>query len=175
MEAMRLILVRHGPAETRDPERWPDDLVRPLTSRGANRARRAAVGLARLEPRIERVLTSPATRCVETARVLSAALGLRDEPSRLDALLPEGDPGEAIRMLTREHGGSVVALVGHEPGLSGLAAALLKMRSGSLALKKSGACALELADGGTRTPQLRWWLSPAALRAIKQRRKGKVS
>jgi phosphohistidine phosphatase len=175
MDAMRLILVRHGPAEPRDAARWPDDLARPLTPRGVGRMRRAASGLARLEGGIERVYTSPATRCVESSRLLAAALGLRGEPARLDALLPGAAPIEAVRQLQRDHGSSAVALVGHEPELAGFAATLLGARAGAFAFKKAGACALELSTEGPLVARLRWWLPPVALRAIKQRGGGKVA
>jgi phosphohistidine phosphatase len=175
MERMRIVLVRHGPAEPRDPVRWPDDLARPLTSRGESRMRRAAAGLARLERGIERVYTSPATRCVESARLLAAALGLRGEPARLDALAPGGAPVEALRPLARDHGNAAVALVGHEPELAEFAASLLGAAAGTLSFKKAGACALELVEDGRLAARLRWWLRPAALRAIKQVRRGKVA
>jgi hypothetical protein len=43
---MKIILFRHGPAESRDPERWPDDAERPLTPRGEKRTRLAALEAA---------------------------------------------------------------------------------------------------------------------------------
>ncbi len=172
---MRLVLLRHAPAEPRDPVHWPDDLARPLTPRGVSRMRRAAAGLARLERGIERVYSSPAVRCVESARLLALALGLRDEPARLDALLPGAAPLESVRQLAREHAASAVALVGHEPELSEFASALLGVRPGSISFKKAGACALELAADGPLAAKLRWWLPPAALRAVRQRGRGKVA
>src|SRR5262249_34655973 len=86
---MRLILFRHGPAGERDANRWPDDSERPLTLRGAQLTRRAAAGLARLEPGIEQVATSPFVRARETARVLADVLRI-GEVEELDALRPGG-------------------------------------------------------------------------------------
>ena len=40
---MRVILFRHGPAEVRDPSRWPEDTERPLTRRGEKRSRRGKI------------------------------------------------------------------------------------------------------------------------------------
>ena len=85
---MRIILFRHGPAERRDDPRWPDDLTRPLTTRGAARTRRSARGVARLEPRAGRVFTSPAKRAAESAQLLAAALGVA-EPEPLVSLAPD--------------------------------------------------------------------------------------
>jgi phosphohistidine phosphatase len=171
---MRLILFRHGPAEPRDAERWPDDLARPLTPRGAQRTRRAASGLARLEPRIAKVFTSPALRCVESARCLAAELhgaGLEV----IAALAPGADPRALLRAVAREGKEAVVALVGHEPDLAELAAALLGMSPRALAFKKAGACSLDWSGPGPGGTSLRWWLGPGVLRAIRQRRKGGVA
>jgi 8-oxo-dGTP diphosphatase len=75
-----LLLVRHAWAGRSD--QWDgDDDLRPLDERGQEQAR-ALVSL--LEPyEVERVLSSPATRCVDTVVPLAAARGLdievRDE------------------------------------------------------------------------------------------------
>jgi len=172
---MRLILIRHGPAEDRDPERWPDDLARPLTARGENRSRNAAAGLARLEPHIGKVFSSPAVRALGTARSLGLELGGAVPVEVLAALAPGGDPHELLRAVAREGREATVAIVGHEPDLTGLAAMLLGMRAESLGFKKAGACAIEWTAPGLGEARLRWWLAPAALRAIRQRRRGRVA
>ncbi|NUR76504.1 MAG: NUDIX hydrolase, partial [Thermoleophilia bacterium] len=70
------LLVRHASAGNRD-EWTGDDADRPLDERG----RAQALGLVeRLTPfRIERILTSPARRCVETVEPLARARGLDAE------------------------------------------------------------------------------------------------
>ena len=77
---MSLLLVRHAWAGHSD--QWDgDDELRPLDERGTQQAR-ALVSL--LEPfEVERILSSPATRCVDTVVPLAASRGLdvevRDE------------------------------------------------------------------------------------------------
>ena len=66
----------------------------------------------------------------------------------------------------------MVALVGHEPGLGELAAALLGMSPRSLTFKKAGACSLEWTAPGPGGTRLRWWLGPGALRAIGKKKNG---
>ncbi len=168
---MRLLLFRHGPAEPRDAERWPDDLARPLTPRGVERTRRAAAGLARLEPRIEKVFTSPALRCVESARLLASELGASGGLEVIALLAPEADQRALLRAVAREGPDAVVALVGHEPELGELAAALLGMSPRSLVFKKAGACSLEWSAPGPGGTRLRWWLAPSALCAVRRKRK----
>jgi phosphohistidine phosphatase len=173
---MRIVLFRHGPAETRDPARWPDDSLRPLTTRGIEVTRRAARGVARMEPGITRVLSSPATRALETARLLATALDLGAEPELLPLLAPEGAWRVALEKLAGMQDDAVVALVGHEPGLNLIAGGLLSAEGdGSLALKKAGACSITCDVPEPGQGRLRWWLRPAALRAVKPLKKGRVA
>jgi phosphohistidine phosphatase len=70
---MRIVLFRHGPAGERDPEQWPDDAQRPLTSKGEQRTAAAAAGLRRLRPDVRQVFTSPLLRALQTAQVAARA------------------------------------------------------------------------------------------------------
>ncbi len=72
---MNLLIIGHATAFERDGKRWPDDRMRPLTSKGIARARQAAKGLKRLVDRPERILTSPLTRTKQTAEILTQFAG----------------------------------------------------------------------------------------------------
>ncbi|MGI9116098.1 MAG: SixA phosphatase family protein, partial [Gaiellales bacterium] len=67
-----VVIVRHAIAEERDPQRWPDDGLRPLTAFGRERFAPAARGLGTLVGRPERVLASPYVRTWQTAEILCA-------------------------------------------------------------------------------------------------------
>ena len=173
---MRIILFRHGPAETRDDRRWPDDLERPLTERGTSRTRRAARGITRLEPATSRVLSSPASRALKTAELLHDALRLDGAPEVLECLAPGGSLRDTLVRLGKLGADTPVAVVGHEPDLSQLAAALLfSAEAGALAFKKAGACAIDCDLPKRGHGRLRWWLTPGALRALRPVRKGSVA
>jgi phosphohistidine phosphatase len=173
---MRIVLFRHGLADQLDPERWPDDMLRPLSSRGIPRTRRAARGVARLEPGIRQVFTSPAARASDTARLLVTALGRAGEPVELPSLTPDGAWRATLKRLAEEAADTTVALVGHEPGLSALAAALLlSAEARALGFKKAGACSIDCDAPAAGRGHLRWWLGPGALRAIRSFKKGRVS
>jgi len=174
---MRIVLFRHGPAGPRDASRWPDDLARPLTEEGAERTRRAARGVACLEPGVRKVFASPALRTLASARLLSEALELHGEPEVLSSLAPDGVWRETLKQLSREAEDANVALVGHEPGLGVLAASLLlSAEVNALSFKKAGACAIECDVPELGRGRLRWWLRPAALRAMRphKNKKGRV-
>src|SRR5947209_8335702 len=102
------VLIRHAHAGSR--ERWAgrDDRLRPLSKKG----RRQAEGLVRSLHTIplERVLSSPYRRCVETVEPLARARDLRIEET--DALA-EGAGLEAVLALLRELAGRPSALCTH--------------------------------------------------------------
>ncbi len=169
---MRLVLFRHGPAGDRDPVRWPDDRLRPLTDKGAARTRQVALALAGLERDLGHVFSSSLERAEQTAALLAEAAEL-ETPTALDALEPGGSWRDAIAAIAErlEQGlldeSDTVALVGHEPELGKLAGVLLFGAPQSLPLKKAGACAIDF-DGAPEpgAGQLRWFLGPRVLRSL---------
>ena len=166
---MQVILFRHGPAGRRDAGRWPDDALRPLTTRGAQRTIAAALGLGSLAGRITHVATSPLARAVETARVLREALEL-PRPTTLDALAPGGGYRRVLEWLRALESESCVVLVGHEPDLGKLAGVMLFGAPAALPLKKSGACAIDFVSEVTPgSGRLQWFLPPRTLRRLSKR------
>jgi len=162
---MIILLFRHGPAGKADPARWPDDRVRPLTSRGVKRTTLAARGLVGVVDSIDLIVTSPLIRAAETARLLAEAAGV-DRLQTLDLLAPGGSERKLIEFLRRQSKQGTVALVGHEPDLGRLAAHLA-IGAGTLPLKKAGACALRVDDElGPGAAELVWLLPPGTLRRL---------
>jgi phosphohistidine phosphatase len=165
---MDVFLVRHAIAEQRDAGRWPDDARRPLTPEGEERFRAAARGLRRLVPRVDVVLASPYARAWRTAELLSEEAGW-PLPERCAALEAERSAADAAEALRERSGQGSVALVGHEPQLSSLAALLLTVggEAPRLELKKGGLVRLAVdADLAPGTAVLRWSLAPKILRLL---------
>jgi phosphohistidine phosphatase len=164
---MKLVLFRHGPAGRRDVKRWPDDRERPLTGIGKKRTRKAAAGIARLEPKLARIWTSPLVRARETAERLAQAYDPPLKITVVEALAPGMDPLHDLITESRRAPGETIALVGHEPDLGTLAGRLVGREAGGLPLKKAGACHIEFAGpvrGGAGL--LDWFLPPRVLRRL---------
>lgn len=150
-------VVRHAIAEQRDAERWPDDAKRPLTKEGEARFREAARGLKLLTAEVETVLSSPYVRAWRTAEILHEETGW-PKPERCEELEADRSPADALGVV---EGRGTVAVVGHEPFLSGFIGLLLG--SGlSIDFKKGGVAFVE--DGA-----LRWYATPKILREISRR------
>lgn len=158
---MQLLLMRHGIAEDAGPATGHRDEPRRLTDQGAARMRIQAAGLARLEPVVGAVFTSPLVRCHQTAAIVGEALGR--EPQVDDRLRP-GAELDDLEDLLGEHPGLDGALIcGHQPDLSGLVAEL----TGGLVEFRKGTTALVQVDRVRRhAGVLRALYPPSALRAL---------
>jgi 8-oxo-dGTP diphosphatase len=103
---MPLLLVRHAVALSR--RKWEgDDEQRPLSKRGHRQALAIADRLGGYP--VERVLSSPAVRCIETVTPLAAAFGLSVERC---SELAEGSTEAAVQ-LVRDLTGRTVVLCSH--------------------------------------------------------------
>jgi phosphohistidine phosphatase len=169
---MELLVIRHAIAE--DRERFAaankDDALRPLTADGRRKFKRATHGILGLVPRVDLLATSPLLRAADTAAILAKAYGL-DEVGKEPALEPDARPTALLPWLQRCAQLERVAVVGHEPHLSSLVEWLLTGRTGRfIALKKGGACLLELGDLGDAPRAggggLRWLLTQRQLRQL---------
>jgi phosphohistidine phosphatase len=165
---VKLLIIRHGPAG--DREDWEakgrDDRLRPLTAKGKSEIQKAAKVLAKLVPQLDLLATSPFTRAVETADIVASQYRCEAQP--LDALTPESPPDLLTRWLQQQPPGGTIAVVGHEPHLSTLAAYLLTGDGTSLLdLKKGGACFLDAGVApGPGSATLSWLLTDTLLRRL---------
>jgi phosphohistidine phosphatase len=154
---VKIFLVRHGIAG--DPDEWkgPDD-SRPLNAKGRRRFRETARAFAKLGERIDVLCTSPLVRAVQTAEILADALEL-DEISVLEELRPEVPVQRLLeRAATLE--AKRLALVGHDPQLSGAAAALGKIEPARVDFPKGAIIRFDADDPAGRRAEARWWLAP---------------
>lgn len=167
---MKLLLVRHGVAADRDEfaQSGEPDEKRPLTDDGRKKMKRAARGVSQIIKQIDVIATSPLTRALETADVLAKQYHSAMRIT-LDALVPEQSFDSFLEWLQRLDDVGVVAAVGHEPHLSGLASWLVTAEVKPLfEFKKGGMCLLEY-DGPVErgAARIQWLLTPRQLRALK--------
>jgi phosphohistidine phosphatase len=165
---MDLYIVRHAIAVERGSPAFPWDDDRPLTPEGIHKFRLAARGLARLDVQVDRILSSPLIRARQTAEILRDAISPDldiDYSPGMKPGSPFADSLAAVATLRAES----IAVVGHEPHLSGFASYLLVGPGGDAGLTfRKGATAFvrfedEPAPGaGT----LEWLIQPGALRRL---------
>jgi phosphohistidine phosphatase len=165
---MQAILIRHAKAEARDPGAWPDDDLRPLTAEGRAEQRAAARAMKKMGIKFDFLVTSPLLRASETAEIVAAAYRWPEPPQVAQELGHGYAVGAVVKLLAKFPPDASVALVGHEPDLSHLAAALISASGDvSIALKKSGVVGIEFegqAENGKGT--LLYHLKPGHLRKL---------
>jgi len=137
---MLVYLVRHGDAVLEAAAL--SDESRYLSAEGRGEARGIGATLASMGVIPETILSSPLVRAVQTAELIAAACA----PDRLVAVLEELAPSGSVRAAAaRLAAYSNVLAVGHEPSISGLAAALTgrndfpAFRKGQVVLIEQGA------------------------------------
>jgi phosphohistidine phosphatase len=169
---MLLLLIRHAQAADPDPGRYPDDTLRPLVPRGKKIQRRMSRELKRRKLVPARVLSSPWKRAWQTARILRDELGLpRKARVACPALAGPPDPAAlaalaALAATDAPVGGggpeTTLALVGHEPWMSELAALLLTGRRAGLRIDfpKSGIMGIAVETIAAGGGELRFFARP---------------
>jgi phosphohistidine phosphatase len=167
---MRILLMRHGPAVKSGPYA---DLDRSLTPRGAADVGRAARGLRRAGARPEALVTSPAQRCRETARLVAETLGLREARVKICDALSGGTP--APRLLEelatlRAPKVQEFLVVGHEPDLVALGSHLLSAEERvHLRFEPAGCACFELEGLPlARRASLLWLLTASQLAMLSE-------
>lgn len=157
-----LYLVRHGVAVPSGTPGIADD-DRPLTLQGARKMREVARGLASLELKLDRIVTSPLPRAQRTAAILARVLGLTDVVEEAD-VLRAGRSAATIRDWLEVQREKRLMLVGHDPAFSDLVGLLVTGRADRpiCALRKGGVACLQRSEDGLW--DLEWLARPRLLR-----------
>jgi|SRR5438105_2702890 len=171
---MNLLVIRHAIAEDKEEfaKTGRNDDLRPLTEAGRSKMRRGAQGLRTAVGRVTLLASSPLVRARETAEIVATGLGVA-RVEMVEALRPDRSYDELLAWLRsmtlpNDEEDRTVAVVGHEPHLSGLVTWLLTgVDESRIELKKGAACLLHF-DGepGKGEATLRWSLTPSQLRDL---------
>jgi len=160
---MQLYLVGHGIAA--EAGEGISDEWRPLTDKGRRRFQKSARAVGKLGRKLDLILTSPHVRAVQTAEILAG----QTEHGEV-AILPELDPKfevAAVRSAIAARAGEAeaVAVVGHQPQLSSVLAALSGVPQEDIDLEEGTIVRVDvsaLTNGAPAEP--RWWLKPKGSR-----------
>lgn len=123
---MKVFLVRHADADADIPEGLGDE-ARALTSKARQSIAAHFAALAERIGMPKLVLTSPLVRAVQTASILTFALGYEGPLRAHRSLLPDMPVGAIDGVLNEAEDGLV--LVGHNPSMTAMAAHLLGMQN----------------------------------------------
>ena len=137
-----LLILRHAKAQPDDPN---GDWAREQTGRGRRNAAAIGAELLALVGRPDAIVTSDAARARQTAELVAEATGF-DTPLTLEPDVYGADLATLIRIVRGlpDEAGCVV-LVGHNPGLEELTAALTNSDAAAVHLPTAGLAHLEFA------------------------------
>ena len=148
---MQLYFLRHGDAN------WPDwkksDDERPLTDSGKKEMRDVAKFLARLNVRLNLIVTSPLPRASQTAEIAADYLKAK---LRKDESLAPGFGMSELRTVLKRHRAKTLMLVGHEPDFTQV---ISELTGASLKLSKGGVALLDV-DPESEEGKLLWLFPP---------------
>lgn len=140
---LELYVIRHGFAGSPIEDKKLDD-ARPLKKKGREKIKDIAKSLKKQNICFDLVLTSPLLRAKETAEIFQDHCGITKKMQVIDLLKPGTSYPKLIKFLN-EHKESKVAIVGHEPFLSGFASYCVSgSKSSFIDLKKGGIIKLEV-------------------------------
>ncbi len=162
---MVLYIVRHAEAVAGSDNL--KDEWRYLTEKGRVTTKRMSASIARISPKPRLVISSPLTRAVQTAEIIAEKTCRKNVIVANGFLLPGADISELIDCLKGCKDAKCVMLVGHEPQLGTLIAALLGREDGTASLKKGACVALKVdPEKRDRLADFLWCLAPGKKRTI---------
>lgn len=155
---LKLYVIRHGIAGKSLDNELQDE-ARSLTKKGRDKIKEIAKGMKELAVEFDLVITSPLLRAKESAEIINDYCG-SDHPLIVsDLLRPGSSYEELIKFLNSLKDNENIAIIGHEPFLSGFSSyCLSKSKNPFLTIKKGGALILEM-EGAIKPGQCKLsWL-----------------
>ena len=160
---MDLYVLRHGLADSRNYNRFPDDAERPLSRRGIRRLMRQVKGMNSINVCPDLTITSPLVRAIQTAEIVRGGLHRTGELTISETLTPWADPVGVLEEISDSHSSlDSVMVVGHEPHLSSLVSIVVTGSPGPvLRLRKGALCRLGIpVIRPGRCGSIEWSLTP---------------
>lgn len=156
---MVLYVMRH--AEAVEGSDILQDEWRYLTEKGRSAAEKMSSSISKFGPKPRLTITSPLTRAVQTAEITAEKACRRNVVVASELLLPGADINDLVTHLKGCGASRRVLLVGHEPQLGSLVAALLGREGANISLKKGACAALEINLKKDNKPAaFLWYLVP---------------
>lgn len=159
LQAVELLLLRHGIAEDQKP--GGADADRELTSAGRHKLRDVLHVAREVKVKPTLILTSPLQRARQTAEIAGEVLEYKGDILHSSSLKPDSTPEEVWGEIRGHRSESSLLLVGHEPLFSRLGAYLLGAPDMQIDFKKGAILKLTM-ESFPPHPRgvLAWYLTP---------------
>ncbi len=131
---MNIYLIRHGDAEKSAIGK--KDFDRNLTEEGKRIIRNAAAGWKKFIPGFDFIITSPFTRALNTANIITETYDLKNDPI-IDKKISPGSKTEDIIEIANSLAGENIAFVGHQPDFSTHLSNMISYKVAGINFKKA--------------------------------------
>ena len=143
------------------------DADRPLSPQGEHDAALMGQALARLDPAVSQVFTSPLRRALQTAELVAHAFSPPVPIAPMDALLPGIRYKSLYEELVSASTAANVVAIGHQPDLSQFISYLIADAAANIAIAPGTLVRLTVqANASQPDATLDWILTPALVRAF---------
>jgi phosphohistidine phosphatase len=160
---MFIYIARHAWAGEHGDPRWPDDSLRELTPDGIERYMRVVKTLADRGFAPQRIVTSPYTRCRQTAEIIAKFVADKPAIDELEALEPGSEIDPLIEW-SRSQGDRNTCWVGHSPDVERLTAELIGDGAARIRFPKGAIAAVSFASEiNTAAGELNWLATAKSL------------
>ena len=115
-----LYLARHTKSSWESP--GLDDMHRPLLDKGIQKSKKAVKYLNQSQVKVDKIISSPAVRALETARLIAAGIGFPKEKILIEPKIYEGSIDRILELIyaTEDEVDSLM-IFGHNPTITHLA------------------------------------------------------
>ncbi len=157
--------MRHGIAE--DAALLESDADRKLTDKGTLRTAMVAKAMKAFGPPIDRIISSPYIRAVETAEIVARILGFESEIQTDRRLTPAGNYEGISDLLQENDDAENILVTGHEPSMGDFISGLCADGNLMVEVKKASITAIELYRLRPRAVGvLHWSIPPRIIEAM---------
>ena len=119
----QLLIIRHAKSDWNDPGQ--DDFDRPLNNRGHRNAPEMAHRLIKKGIVPQQIVSSPAKRAQTTANYFAEAFDIKKSAIQKEPAIYEASANTLLKLINKlDNKYSLIALFGHNPGLTHLAESL---------------------------------------------------
>lgn len=163
---MDLYFLRHANAgkSLANPKQ---DEQRPLDELGIEQSHRMGKVMARLEVKLDAIISSPLKRAKQTAALVADELGFQNSLLLVNSLRPDATFEDFRALLRRHTKQKAIMVVGHNPTLSEFLTKLVsdEATTSTIELKKGALAKVEIEK---RRPVLQWILTPKTVQTIQE-------
>jgi phosphohistidine phosphatase len=165
---MVIYFLRHANAGTKHFSDSAKDEKRPIDKIGEEQSHDVGRALAAIGVTVNVIISSPLTRAMQTAAIVSQEIGHEEKLVLDDALRPEATLEKFKALLNRYKDKAAIMVVGHDPSMTDFVNGVLSSGSplAAVEMKKAGVAKVE--KDLRRPAVLKWCMPPKLVQRIQR-------